>query len=216
MDRVLEPERMDIPERADAYARTDFSNVNAAFVARLTELAGSHGACRAIDLGTGPGEVPRRLAALRPEWRIVAADASMPMLRHARAADVSSAGRAAILCADAKQLPFGDASFDIVFSNSLLHHLPDPLPFWREVRRLARTRAVVLVRDLVRPAEPRDAQHLVDTYARDEHTLLREDFYNSFLAAFTLEEIREQVCEAGLNLTVKQVTDRHVDVYGKV
>ena len=205
---------MNVPNRADAYAHTDFSDVNSAFVAKLTELAGNRGVCRAIDLGTGPGEVPHRLGTLRPEWRITAADASMPMLRHALESPDSRTTRTAFICGDAKRLPIADASFDIIFSNSLLHHLADPLPFWRETRRIARAGATIFVRDLLRPADRMAAKQLVNTYAPDEHPLLREDFYNSFLAAFTLDEIRQQLRAAGLNLTVKQVTDRHVDVYG--
>ena len=49
-----------------------------------------------------------------------------------------------------------------------------------------------------------------------DHPLLREDFLNSFLAAFTLDEIRDQLRATDLQLIVKQVTDRHVDVFGCV
>jgi ubiquinone/menaquinone biosynthesis C-methylase UbiE len=216
MDRILEPERMEVPERAEAYARTEFSDVNASFVARLLELAGPASPRRAVDLGTGPGDVPLRLAVRRPGWQIAAVDASMPMLSHARASARPDTARVAFCSADAKRLPVGDGIFDIVFSNSLLHHLPDPLSFWREIGRVAKPGALVFVRDLLRPPTPEVALRLVDTYASDGHPLLREDFYNSFLAAFTLGEIRDQLAATGLALSVKQVTDRHVDVVGHV
>ena len=48
---------------------------------------------------------------------------------------------------DAKQTRLA-AGYDVIFSNSLLHHLPDPLPMWREIRRLARPGTIVFVRDL--------------------------------------------------------------------
>ncbi len=218
MQRIPEPEVMDTPARAEAYARTDFSDVNAAFVEKLLALAGAKRECLALDLGTGPGEIPLRVARLRPGWRIAAADASMPMLRLARAATPRGfASPPLFALADAKRLPFADHSFDVVFSNSLLHHLPDPLPFWREVRRLVQPGALVFVRDLFRPPSPADAQRLVDTYAAGEHPLLREDFYNSFLAAFTPEEIRAQLVACGLSrLDIVETTDRHMDVFGRI
>ena len=208
-----EPEPMDAPDRADAYAATDFSEVNEAFVARLLELAGDRKNARAIDLGTGPGDVPLLVAKLRPHWNIVATDASLPMLRHGHDSARANVSNVRFVLADVKRLPIPDASFDIVFSNSLLHHLPDPTPFWREIRRIAKPGALVFVRDLTRPPSPRDAQRLVDTYAANGHPLLREDFYNSFLAAFTPAEIEEQAHTLGMEeMIVEQVTDRHMDI----
>lgn len=214
MKRTPEPEIMDIPERAEAYARADFSAVNTAFVDRLLTLAGDRRDCRVLDLGTGPGDIAIRLGRARPSWHITAIDASLPMLTLARRA-VGRVTNPAFILADAKRLPFADATFDVVYSNSLLHHLPDPLPFWREIRRLTRPGASVFIRDLFRPPTPADAQRLVNTYAADEHPLLREDFHNSFLAAFTPEEIQEQLRGTGLSrLDVVEVTDRHVDILG--
>jgi ubiquinone/menaquinone biosynthesis C-methylase UbiE len=215
MQRTPEPEIMDIPARVKAYARADFSAVNAAFVERLLALTGDRHECRALDLGTGPGDIALRLARACPAWRIAAIDASPPMLKLARQAAQGGANPA-FIGADAKRLPFADRAFDLVYSNSLLHHLPDPLPFWREVKRLAKPGGLIFVRDLFRPPTPAAAQRLVDTYAADEHPLLREDFYNSFLAAFTPEEIREQLRASAISrLDILEVTDRHVDVFGR-
>jgi tRNA1(Val) A37 N6-methylase TrmN6 len=55
MDRVLEPEAMDTPEEADAYASMDHSEANTAFVERLFELGA---AGHMLDIGTGPGQIP--------------------------------------------------------------------------------------------------------------------------------------------------------------
>lgn len=218
MKRIPEHELMDTPDRAEAYARTDFSAVNEAFVERLLALADRSSECLAVDLGTGPGDIPIRVQRRRPSWNIFGADASLPMLRFATRAASRLTTRTPVfpLC-DAKRLPFADASIDIVFSNSILHHLPDPPPFWHELRRIAKPGALIFVRDLFRPETPADAQRLVDTYARDAHPLLREDFYNSFLAAFAPEEIRAQLIATGLSrLDVVEVTDRHVDIFGRV
>ena len=60
-------------------------------------------------------------------------------------------------------------------------------------------------------------REIVEAAAGDESPLLKEDFYNSLLAAFTLEEVAEQVAAAGLGgLWPAQVSERHWLVSGRV
>ena len=65
MERELEPEYMDTEDEAASYAAMDHSAPNAAFVARLVELGA---AGRMLDVGCGPGHIPRwwRLLWLTP------------------------------------------------------------------------------------------------------------------------------------------------------
>ena len=221
MDRILEPKIMDVPERAAAYGAADFSEVNGAFVERLLALAGSMGGGLLLDQGTGPGDIAMRIAAARPAWRVVGIDASWPMLSIARGACLAESkcgggkGLQPLVLCDALCSPFADSRFDVVCSNSILHHLPDPEPFWREVRRIARPGALFFLRDLLRPETPEAAQALVDEHATDESPILKEDFYNSLRAAYTVEEVREQLKNAGLDeWKVTQISDRHLDVAG--
>jgi ubiquinone/menaquinone biosynthesis C-methylase UbiE len=217
--RQLETEVMDVAAEADAYAAADFAQVNQAFVERLVELAGDRPGARALDLGTGPADIPIRLARRRPDWRIVAADASAPMLEHARNL-VRQAGLTEVIelvLVDAKATTFAPNSFDVIFSNSILHHLEDATPLWSEVKRLAKPGATVLMRDLARPADAEAARRIVRQYAGTESSLLQEEYYRSLLAAYTPDEVRSQLRKAGLtSLQVSVVTDRHLDVFGRV
>ncbi len=217
MQRQPEPEVMDLADEAEAYARADFGEVNQAFVDRLVELAVGRTGLTALDVGTGPGDIPLRLAGLCPSWQVVAVDAAWPMLAWAKRA-LASAGRAArvrLVLADAKRLPLADGAFDIVFSNSILHHLNDTDAFWGGVRRVVRPGGLVFVRDLVRPADPDTARGIVAQYAGQESALLQEEFYRSLLAAYTIDEVRDQLGRCGLGaLGVRQVTDRHLDIVG--
>src|SRR5262245_45376450 len=86
MNRRPEPEYMDDPAEAAAYAAADFSAVHAAFVTRLLELTDPRDHANAIDLGTGPGDIAIRVARLRPNWNIVGVDAAEAMLKIARQA----------------------------------------------------------------------------------------------------------------------------------
>jgi SAM-dependent methyltransferase len=107
-----------------------------------------------------------------------------------------------------------EQSYDAVLSKDLLHHLPDPSALWKEIVRLGRSGAAVYVMDLVRPQTPADAHRIVDSVAANEDPILREDFYNSLCAAFTLDEIGEQLRETSLDLRVQQVSDRHMLISG--
>ncbi len=215
MQRIPEPEIMDIPERAQAYADADFSEVNTAFVDRLLELAGNLDAARVLDLGTGPGDIPFCIAQSRPGCRIAGLDASMPMLRLGQATRrrVSTLPAVQFVLADAKRTPFADETFDLIFSNSILHHVDNPVAFWKEAARVAKPAALLFVRDLLRPDSTEAAHDLVETYAPDEHPLLKEDFFNSLLAAYTIEEVRDQIQMKAIQApSVTRSSDRHFDV----
>jgi len=219
MARQPEPEPMDIAEEAAAYAEADFAEVNTRFVQRLIDQAGARDDALALDLGTGPGDIPARVLRQCPAWRIVAADLSMPMLAYARdaARNRHVAGALYPLCADAGKMPFPDATFDVIFSNSILHHISDVARFWAEVKRVAKPGGQSLLRDLARPATPEDAAALVRQYAATESPLLQEEFYRSLLAAYTPPEVRRQLDEAGLHhWKVERVSDRHLDVFGEM
>lgn len=217
LHRQAEPELMDEADEALAYAAADFAEVNVAFVERLCELAKGRERAVALDLGTGPADIPVRLAKVKPGWRIYAADASWAMLTHARALLETSGAGVGLLMADAKRLPVGKRSVDVIFSNSILHHINETVLFWSEVKRIAKPGTLIFVRDLARPRSAADALDIVRKHAGKESRLLREEYYRSLLSAYTEEEVADQVEHAGLNvLQVRKVTDRHLDVWGVI
>jgi ubiquinone/menaquinone biosynthesis C-methylase UbiE len=215
MERVLEPELMDDERQSIAYARADFSSSNQFFVdGVINEFP--RPLRTAVDIGCGPGDVMIRLARALPDLRITAIDASAPMITLARGA-VMTAGlsdRIELVQGYVPGVALNAHSFDAVLSKDLLHHVPDPSVLWKEIARLGRPGAVVYVMDLVRPATPEEARRIVDRVAAREDPILREDFYNSLCAAFTIEEVREQLVTAGLDLMVARVSDRHMLISG--
>jgi ubiquinone/menaquinone biosynthesis C-methylase UbiE len=215
MERVLEPELMEDVQQALAYARADFSTSNQWYVHQL--LADYPGDLHtALDIGCGPGDVMLRLAAAAPNLHITAVDGSAPMIelarKAARAAKLES--RITFLQSRIPGLPLAHRSFDAILSKDLLHHLPDPLVLWKEARRLGKPGAVVYVMDLVRPASARAARTIVETIAGDEHPILKDDFYASLCAAFTLDEVHAQLEQAQLPLSAAAVSERHMLIKG--
>jgi len=222
MNRTPEPEVMDDPAQALAYAEADFEEVNANFVRSTLEFwTTQDGERHILDLGCGPGDIPIRLAEALPEARVTGIDASEPMV--ALGWDrlrTSALGERVTL--EVARLPLTDPgrNWDLIISNSLLHHLPEGAILWNEVRRQCAgsgRRTHVRIMDLRRPPSPEEAQSLVDTYSGEEPEILRRDFYNSLLAAFTPEEVREQLEHAGLEaLEVSLPSDRHLLITGIV
>lgn len=87
---------------------------------------------RALDLCCGQGNVSEAL--LRRGCTVVGADFSPAMLALAR----QRVPKAVFIEADAQELPFGDAEFDIVVSNLGICHVPDQPRALAEVRRVLR------------------------------------------------------------------------------
>jgi len=87
---------------------------------------------RVLDIACGTGALLVALADAYPQVLTTGVDLSGPML-HAAMAKPGLAGRLA--CADAHALPFAAGTFDIVYSVSALHYLPDPGLALREARR---------------------------------------------------------------------------------
>lgn len=89
---------------------------------------------RLLDLGAGFG---RLLDEYGRYERITLVDASPVMLAAARERAAGDP-RIETVLATASNLPFPDASFDVVVAVRLLVHLADPSPVFREVRRVLR------------------------------------------------------------------------------
>ena len=213
MKRILEPEVMDTREEAEAYDAMDHSAVNTAFVDHVVELGASEGYF--LDLGTGPAQIPIFLAQRCPKIRITGIDLSVNMLTlgEQHVAEAGLADRIALECVDAKDLPYPDQSFDGVISNSIIHHLSDPMAAFQEISRIIRPGGLILIRDLMRPDTPEAAQALVDRYAAEDTPYQRKLFYESFLAALTIPEIEAMLTQTSLtNATVVQSSDRHWSV----
>jgi cyclopropane fatty-acyl-phospholipid synthase-like methyltransferase len=216
MDRVLEPELMDDQSQAEAYARADFSEENQGFVELFKDYFPEFSQGTVLDLGCGPADIPIRFAKLYPACQIIGVDASGPMIQIGKQAVKQAylSDRITLRCERYEEVA-GARIVDAAISNSLLHHLPNPLQFWRKLRQLVKPGVPVLVMDLLRPESPEAAQAIVDQYAATEPDILRRDFYNSLLAAFTEDEIGSQLARMNLTrLLIDIPDDRHWVVGG--
>jgi ubiquinone/menaquinone biosynthesis C-methylase UbiE len=219
MRRTPEPELMQTEAQAKAYAEADFDEPHSRCISLFqesfpdVEVTGF-----VVDLGCGPGDIARRFARAYPQATVHGVDGSATMLAYGERQmrqDPALRDRVALIYGYLPGARMPRDQYDAVICNSLLHHLADPQVLWRSVRRFAGPGAPVLVMDLMRPPSHEVAHQMTDTYAAGEPEVLRRDFYNSLLAAYTPDEIRAQLREARLDfLQVREVSDRHLVIAG--
>jgi len=220
--RVCEEELMDVPLQAEAYASADFSEPNSKFVAHFADKFPAFRGDRILDLGCGPGDITVRFAARYPQARVVGLDGADAMLDIAREVILQHAALGKRVDVrrwhiGREENPLGTEVFDAVVSNSLLHHLRDPLDLWRAIRACAAPDAAVLIMDLIRPQSRIEAERIVEKYAGKETEVLRGDFLKSLLAAYRPAEIMEQLVSINMNsLQIEVVSDRHLIAFGSI
>ncbi|MHC4877725.1 MAG: class I SAM-dependent methyltransferase, partial [Planctomycetota bacterium] len=117
--------------------------------------------------------------------------------------------------ADAKSLPYAAGEFDVVMSNSIIHHIPEPIDSLREMIRVLQPGGLLFVRDLLRPETDAEVERLVSTYAGDENERSQQLFRQSLHAALTVDEVRHLLVACGWRPEcVEQTTDRHWTISG--
>lgn len=95
-----------------------------AYAAAVAEVAIAAGAT-VVDAGCGTGRaLPALRTAVGPDGTVLGLDVTPQML--AVAGDSGRARGTVLVLADARRLPFADATVDAVFAAGLVPHLPDP------------------------------------------------------------------------------------------
>ena len=216
LPRVLESEVMDTAEEAAEYNAMDHSTVNRSFVEdwqrAWTAFFMPTGPTQVLDVGTGTALIPIEFCRHTDLVHIVGVDLAEEMLllakRNVEAAELEA--RIALEKMDAKGLPFRDGQFDSVVSNSIIHHIPDPLVSLQEMIRVLRPGGMLFVRDLFRPDSEEIVETLVRRHAGTETPRQQQLFRQSFHAALTVPEVEILLAEAGLSpSSVAMTSDRH-------
>lgn len=219
MKRITEPELMDSPLQAKTYAEADFESAHKQIVSHfLTLFPEVTVGGEILDLGCGPGDITFRFAKLFRNANITAIDGAPSMLKLARARAKKEPGTERRVSFIEAMIPSNDIpqkQYDLIISNSLLHHLHNPLVLWETVLQHSKPGTTLFIADLCRPKNKEEAQQIVDEFAAGEPELLRNDFYNSLLAAFRPSEIKSQLAQAGLKHLSITKNGHHLFIYGE-
>jgi ubiquinone/menaquinone biosynthesis C-methylase UbiE len=100
-----------------------------ALVDQALELSGNE---TLLDVGTGPGDFPARVAASGHRGKIIGLDYSQGMVDKAR----TSHSGVTYLQGDVCALPFEASGFDVVTARHMLYHVPDLEQALRECKRV--------------------------------------------------------------------------------
>jgi ubiquinone/menaquinone biosynthesis C-methylase UbiE len=218
MQRITEPELMNDEAQALAYAQADFNEPHDMFIQAFKDTFPEVEVSNYIlDLGCGPADISIRFAQAYPDCEIDGLDGATRMLAQGKLAIQKAQLQDRIHLIEGV-LPGANLprdNYDVIISNSLLHHLHQPDVLWESIKQFGMPGSRVFIMDLMRPETEKVARELVDIYAGNEPQVLREDFYHSLCAALLPEEIRSQLALAGLShFEVKILSDRHVLVFG--
>jgi len=217
MQRIPETELMEDEAQALAYARADFNEPHSMFIHLVQQTFGDYLGGTALDLGCGTADITVRFSRAYPQCQLDGIDGSKNMLRygHEFITKHGLSGQINLVQGYISDMLLNNHHYNVVISNSLLHHLNDPMVLWETIKEYAKPAAAIFVMDLLRPESEEQAKDLVAENASNEPEILKRDFYNSLLAAYRTDEVKDQLGRAGLeHLAIKVVSDRHFVVAG--
>lgn len=197
-DDAKERVRTQYGAAGDAYVKS-VGHATGKDLARMVDAAGPAVSDRLLDIAAGGGHVARVFA---PHVaHVVASDLTPEILRHA-SASFREQGVANIetRAADAEDLPFDDASFEIVTCRIAPHHFPRPDRFVAEVARvLTPGGRFVLVDSTVAPGEAGTFFNRVEKLRDPSH-----------VRSLTVDEWRSLLRQAGLiPFVIESFSKRH-------
>ena len=195
---------------ADAYV-TSKVHAKGASLNRVVELAAPQLHWRVLDIATGAGHMAFSLAPYVQQ--VVATDITMQMLeRTAVGAQERGLRNVIVETADAENLPFPAARFDLVTCRIAAHHFPDVDRFVAEAARVLKPGGLLVVVDNVVPgshlrgkkaAMQREAGRYVNAFEK-----LRDPSHGRCLS---LDEWAEQFRRAGLALVHQEALRKEMD-----
>ncbi len=197
MNRILEPVIMFDEEQC-----VEFYNCvpDVVFYEKLNlfskDIVGTVG-----ELGCGPGVFTKMLRDKCSGIEIDAYDGSETMLKLAKdhIVDLERINLKHQLIENINK------QYDTIISLNTLHHIHDPSIFWNTIKRMSKQNSKIFVSDLMRPQDENSVEDIVNrVLGSSVNALFRKDFINSLKAAFTREEVKEQIKELNCSITTSQ------------
>jgi len=226
MRRTPEPELMQIPLQVRAYADADFSRSDSCVVEALEKYLKKIGRTLnkrdfIFDMACGPGNIAQRIAKNWPLVNVVGIDGSKEMLNEAqKKLSENFAENLSYQLIEINSIATGEVHFpfkaDVLVSNSALHHFHDPFRFWAALKKLGKSNCIHIHRDLIRPHSLEKAFEIKEKKLSNSPEILKKDFYASLKASFTVDEVNQQLIDAGLSqLEVFQVDELYFEIIGR-
>ena len=101
----------------------------------------SRDSIRALECGTGPGFLLKCLERWFPKASLYGLDIDIQLIHEAQ----TQTARSHFVRGSAQELPFSEATFDLVIALHLIEHLPEPACFFAEARRVLRGKGLLMI-----------------------------------------------------------------------
>ncbi len=214
--RIMEPEAMESIEEVAAYDKLTLKYLTIlhnGFIETVINASPDHGSF--LEVGCGTGRISIGVAKHTENISITSIDLSDNMLKvaknNAKAEKVDE--KIQFLRTNGNNIPFKNNSFDAVFCHNMLHHISNPLPVLNEMARVVTKDGAFIVRDLIRKSRLFAWLH-VNFFGLTYNKLMKEEYKNSILAAFSKkewEEILKNINMDNLFLTSQFITHQGIE-----
>jgi ubiquinone/menaquinone biosynthesis C-methylase UbiE len=158
---------------------------------------------RVLDLGTGPGWVPAKLAKARPEWNITGLDASPPMLTHLQNYAQKNQVRVQTVESKAEHTPFPQNHFDLIISHLAFSEFPNGEAVVHEIERILKPGGTFIIDDISRPPRWMMPLLVAARYITNPFGRLNHQYVESLRGALTAKELEALFQKSNLIFKVK-------------
>jgi ubiquinone/menaquinone biosynthesis C-methylase UbiE len=192
MPRILETELMSDPIQVASYSEYDKTPLIELYVSQLN----INPTGKVLDIGCGSGDYFAKLTEVYPNVQFTGIDGSLEMLEKAKTKTPAT------VTLEHRAIPDATITdtYDGVISSMMLHQLADPMCLWNTIKQVSRIGTKVLIMDMIRVEEAEEREKILNYYAPvDMYPQFRADFDNSMKAAFTVEEVQQQLIDAKLS-----------------
>lgn len=147
---------------------------------------------RAMEIGPGPGYLGLEWLKRTERTKLTGLEISVDMIALAErnAETYGLSGRVDYVRSSGNELPFGDGTFDAVFTNGSLHEWNDPRGTFDEISRVLKTGGKVFISDLRRDMSWPMRLFLWISATPNE---MRSGLISSINSAYTVSELRELI-----------------------
>jgi ubiquinone/menaquinone biosynthesis C-methylase UbiE len=198
--RVRLEEEFELETEDQAFADyayvTSMISVNYSLMADELSRLGNFKDGLAIDIGTGLGDFAIEVSKRYPKLDVIGIDISQKAIAEAtKKANFENLGNLSFRIADVHNLPFEDASADLIFSHGSIHHLRDPSQAFFEIYRVLKPSALAYLADLRRDAP----QEIIKEIEKNLPPRQAKAFINSVNASYIPQELREMLTKLTIN-----------------
>lgn len=161
-------------------------------LAKIAELIAQVPAPVVLDVGCGAGHTA--IVAAAHSQRVIALDLTENMLLQVQAlAEERGVTNLETRLGDAENLPFEDASFDVVVSRYSAHHWPHPEQAVAEIKRVLKSGGRFILSDVVSYDDPTADSYLQTIEVLRDPSHVRDHSISQWLGMFAAEDLAAEI-----------------------